>query len=305
MVRLGKPDKQSEVEQWLLDFEEDLENQELAPKTVYNYKQRLVPFRRWCRREGITEMDEITPRLLRAFFTHRKRIDECADTTRQLEQVTLNKWLKWVMEEDEELFAKNPMDRVPKVRPKKKLTPFTDLAGVNSLLGTCSGTRFTDIRDRAIIKLFRDTGMRARELTEARLDDIDLAEKIYHIQHGKGDKYRVVPFSSDTADSIKEYLEARSEQTHANLPWAWITYIGKLEYHACYMMFMRRCARAGIPPVNPHELRHLLADTWKRNGGSDDSLMTLMGWDTRIMLELYAAARKEERALEEARRMFK
>ncbi len=67
------------------------------------------------------------------------------------------------------------------------------------------------IRDHAMIRLFLDSGIRAGELINVNLTDIDLENKTIHIRHGKGDKSRFVPFTEDTKKAIIEYIQVRKQ----------------------------------------------------------------------------------------------
>jgi integrase len=57
-------------------------------------------------------------------------------------------------------------------------------------------------------------------------------------------------------------------------------------------------------PLHPHLLRHYRADRWMTNGLPLDSMLELGGWaDTRTALK-YGRARRADRAIEAARRLF-
>ena len=51
-------------------------------------------------------------------------------------------------------------------------------------------------RDRLILKVFFDSGMRISELRFLKIDDIDFLDKKILVKKGKGDKARIIPVSS-------------------------------------------------------------------------------------------------------------
>jgi integrase len=70
-----------------------------------------------------------------------------------------------------------------------------------------------------------------------------------------------------------------------------------------FVLLERLGQRAGIENVHAHRFRHAAADDWLRRGGSEDGLMSQMGWRSRSMIQRYAAANRQDRAREEHRKL--
>jgi integrase len=68
-------------------------------------------------------------------------------------------------------------------------------------------------------------------------------------------------------------------------------------------MIERRCERAGIGRIHPHQLRHTAAHVWMANGGGETDAMRLFGWKSRSMLSRYGASAADERARDAHRRL--
>ena len=64
------------------------------------------------------------------------------------------------------------------------------------------------VRDQCIIELALGTGLRVSEISQLKLEDIDLKRggNSLIVLHGKGDKQRIVKFSSKLKTVILEYL---------------------------------------------------------------------------------------------------
>jgi site-specific recombinase XerD len=62
------------------------------------------------------------------------------------------------------------------------------------------------LRDRAILEVFYATGIRASELAELRLADIDTEERLLRVVLGKGKKDRNVPLTRAAAEAVEAYL---------------------------------------------------------------------------------------------------
>lgn len=61
-------------------------------------------------------------------------------------------------------------------------------------------------RDRAILETFFASGVRRTELSFLELDDVDFTERLLRINHGKGDKERIVPISKRACEWLAFYV---------------------------------------------------------------------------------------------------
>ena len=85
-------------------------------------------------------------------------------------------FFNWLVKEG--FLDKSPMEQIkpPKI-PKELIKPFTKQQ-IEDMLLLCSGDSFLDLRNRAIILLFLDTGLRLHELANIQLKDIELLKEI-------------------------------------------------------------------------------------------------------------------------------
>jgi site-specific recombinase XerC len=73
-----------------------------------------------------------------------------------------------------------------------------------------------NIRDRAIISLLADSGIRLNELLNIKLDHIDFNTQTIIIW-GKGAKQRKAPFTSRTLKFLQEYLSNHTNNGYPNI----------------------------------------------------------------------------------------
>ena len=86
----------------------------------------------------------------------------------------LQQFFKWYSAEDPDWPLPNPMTGLKPPKIDEKLVPvFTD-GELEALQATCKGSGFAQRRDRAILTLVRDTGMRLSELAGLDLPDVSL-----------------------------------------------------------------------------------------------------------------------------------
>ena len=142
-------------------------------------------------------------------------------------------------------------------------------------------------RDRAIISLFADTGMRLTELANVRADMIDWATNTIRIV-GKGRKERMVKFSASTASLIRKHLAQFSPNGN----------IWGITANGIQLMLQRLYRDTGIK-ANPHSFRRAFAIELRKRGIDSLTIQCLGGWESLDMVERYSKAAKQEIALAE------
>lgn len=147
-------------------------------------------------------------------------------------------------------------------------------------------------RDRAILLLFLDTGLRCSELLRLRDQDINRRERIIRI-HGKGGKYRLVAPGQTAWAALTTYLDSRADNVWQE---------GIATTSGLRSWLRRLAVRAGLERANLHRFRHGFACAFLENGGDSGSLQELLGHETPQMTEHYAAAVRRKVALDQQRR---
>jgi site-specific recombinase XerD len=139
-------------------------------------------------------------------------------------------------------------------------------------------------RNRAVILLLLDCGLRISELCSLRIRDYR-SGRIY-IELGKGGKGRSCPVSPLTVQAIDEYLQGR-ESWSPDAP-LFITNRGKpMDRHNFRNVLWRLGRRLEITKVHPHRFRHTFAITFLRNGGNIYTLQRILGHSTLEMVQRY------------------
>ena len=207
----------------------------------------------------------------------------------------------WTWATAEGLAPANIMRQVEAPRPEKPvIVPFTR-DDVRALLGACArsrefgrrGKRVSDRsratagRDKALIYLLVDTGMRASELCELRIVDVDLRNRRARVR-GKGNKERLLPFSVDTSRVLWRYIAQERGAATMGEP-VFVTHDGSALNRLALLTLLKRLGeRAGVPDCHPHRFRHTFAIEYLRNGGNVLALQEMLGHTTLEMVRTYA-----------------
>ena len=164
--------------------------------------------------------------------------------------------------------------------PHKLVEPLDDVA-LRRMLDAAS------VRDRAIVLLMLDTGLRLSELAGLRPSDLrpDGSLKVM----GKGARERIVPVGGVARQALARSLRQASV-TDADAAIFRARGGGALGARGVQQVFKRLKTRAGIPGrCSPHTLRHTFARAYLLNGGDAFSLQRMLGHSTLDMVKRYVA----------------
>jgi integrase/recombinase XerD len=150
--------------------------------------------------------------------------------------------------------------------------------------------RPTAERDRLIILFLFDTGLRASELCNIKLSDLNMSDRSVKVV-GKGNKERRVYFGSRTSKAVWHFVTPRIKDGQLdNAPLFQVTGLdgdGPFTRDVLGRLLSRIGDRAGVPNVYPHRFRHTFAINYLRNGGDLFTLQDLLGHTDLTMVRRY------------------
>jgi len=271
-----------------------------SPKTVRTYVEAVQWFAAAYLRTstGHSGWPDVWAEDVKAWLVY--LLDHYSDSYANNQYRALQQFFKWYSE-DEEL--PNPMVRMKPPKVGEKVVPVFTTEELSALSKTCRGKTFIDRRDKAIIELFRATGIRLSEMAgivytpdQPARNDIDLDNRELRV-HGKGRKERVVKFNYDAARAIDRYLRLRCTHAYSHSPRLWLGINNRqpMTANGIYQMIARRGLACGVV-VHPHKFRHHFSHTWLDKGGNEGDLMELNGWSSPQMLRRYGASARNARA---------
>jgi site-specific recombinase XerD len=158
-----------------------------------------------------------------------------------------------------------------------------------------NNAKFLGSRNRAIILILLDSGLRVSELASIKLEDVDTERGLIKVL-GKGSKERVVRIGSTAQKALWKYLMFRHKTTSQAL---WLTEEGTpLSKCTVQIMVKRLKERAGVTVKgNCHKFRHTFALSFLRKDRNPFNLQYLLGHSDLRMTRHYVSTLGAEDAL--------
>lgn len=249
--------------QWFLARRECAECglDELRGFFLYLQRGHLEPGGRWG---NPTETQPLRPLSLRTYYAY------------------LRAFFNWCAAEGR--LPASPMERVPAPKdPGDEVQPFAD-EEVARLLRAAGQTRQGE-RDRAIVLVLLDTGLRAQELCDLQYRDLDLDARSLKVRAGKGNKSRTVYLGRRATKALFDYVQADGRERGDPLFFAQSR--EGLTYAGLRQLFRRLGLAATVKDCHAHRMRHSFAISFLRAGGQQLALMRLLGHTTLTMTNRY------------------
>jgi len=186
---------------------------------------------------------------------------------------------------------KDPMLKVITPKVGKRLPVFVEEAPLQRLLEDVSfGNDFIGLRDRLIMDLFYQTGIRRSELIQLQISDIDFEGQAIKVL-GKGNKERLIPINRDIRLQIENYLALR-KTTFPNileLGQLFLTKKGKPLYPKLVYNLVKKYLSIVTTQEarSPHILRHSFATHLSNNGADLNAIKELLGHSSLAATQVY------------------
>ena len=265
-----------------------------SPRTIVGYKLVLNKFSLYCEQNNFPQIQKLTHVHVKNYLWYlgsETHIWSTSNPTSQklLSQTTINGYFRalrtffnWL--EREELIIENPFKRLKAPKIDTKIVQALTTPEIQKLFKACSGKSALDNRNKAILSMFLDTGLRISELTNLNIDDVNKDDGSILVKHGKGGKQRIVRIGSTAQKSLWRYMTLYRKGKSNRL---FLNRCGEpLELNGMKILF-RRLGEIANVKFHPHQLRHTFAISFLRAGGDVFSLQYFLGHSTLQMTQRY------------------
>ena len=291
------------MEDAIVEFGFDCKVRKLSEKTVANYQKQLRYIQKYLNSEfEIDDVEDIRPYHLKQFLA---MMDDKHRKPRYINDLlkVAKTFLNYCKREG---YVKSSAAATVKnmKQPKTKILTFSE-DEIRRLLNHFSGRDYLSIRNRTILAMFFDTGIRLTELIMLRPEQI---HDDYILIHGKGNKERLVPVSPYLAKALLQYRMARESYFESRLPegYLFVSNRGKrLTQEAIAKWFKKAAQDVRVNcdiRVSPHTCRHTFAHLELKNGIDLYTLSRLMGHESVAITQRYLEGIKDDEMLRKAQK---
>lgn len=229
----------------------------LSENTKYTYKISLNKYKEYLDKKKIYDINDIKREDIMKFLESLKKENLKPQTSAHYLTVIKN-YHKFLIQNE---YIKDDVSKnIERPKLTKKLPNVLSVEETYKLLDIKGYSPF-DIRNKCMLELLYGTGLRISELLSLTLNDIDTVNATVRCV-GKGDKERIVPINDYIIESLKDYLNVRSEllknKTTKEL---FLNKNGdKLTRKGFFKILKKLLLEKGLNPnVSPHTLRHSFA----------------------------------------------
>lgn len=247
-----------------------------AEHTLRAYRSDLNQFHAFCLKNGQEGMD-LHFKVIRSWVV--SLMDEgYAARSVHRKLTTLRSFCTYLIRKGE--LESNPLDKVLKPKASKRVPSFVEEVQMDRLLDEYDfGDDFSGIRNRLMLDLLYQTGIRRTELIRLTTGSADLDEKSLKVT-GKRNKERIVPLGDDLVSRIREYLQLRAVlPPSAGEEAMFLTLKGKPLYDKLVYRVVHQYLAlvTTLEKRSPHVLRHTFATHMLNHGADLNAIKELLG----------------------------
>lgn len=217
-----------------------------------------------------------------------------AETSVNRKLSTLRAFYKYLLKKG--VITVDPMLVVKGPKRKKPLPAFVKESDMDRLLdGGSFDDSFSGVRDKLVMSVFYETGMRLSELISLNDSDVDLHKSVFKVT-GKRNKQRYIPFGEQLKAEIETYLGVRSRDVKNHCEAFFVRENGQM----LYPMMVYRLVKQNLSKVvtlkkrSPHVLRHSFATAMLNNEAELEAVKEILGHESITTTEIYTHTTFEE-----------
>ncbi len=273
----------------IISFIQNEKAKGLSGNTIDAYQRDLVQLEKFLRKYFVDEkiiISEIEIIFLRDFL---RELSEFHRTNRTLARkvATFREFFQYCQRKG--LSKNNPAQELQTPKFENKLPKYFSEKEMEELLNIPVLTSKFGIRDKAILEFIYSSGLRISEISNCKLDWLDLKNRCARII-GKGAKTRLVPIGHLARIALRNYLKIREQ------------FVSKFSGDFCFLsksgrplkpvILRERLMRylllvAGDKGYSPHSIRHSFATHLLANGADLRAVQEMLGHENLSTTEIY------------------
>ena len=263
----------------------------LSALTVRTYQDALLEFHKYLGNNAIDTFDDIDSKAVREWQATQIEAG-IAPRTVMKKISALKSWHRFLRKKGiakGDIFAK-----VSTLKIDKKLPVFYKESEVSKLYNSETfPDTFEGERDKLLLRMLYETGMRRAEIAGLTESSIDLSARTIKVL-GKRNKQRIIPIENELAQNIKRYLALKNKE-YPDIEHFYITKKGTplTTSHIYNIVKKYMSVLSNADRISPHVFRHTFATEMLNEGANIDAVKELLGHSSLAATEIYTHVTRE------------
>ena len=282
------------LKQLLKEYEYELKaSSHLGRQSKVAYLSDLKQYLAYLTQKGINDPKAIDKSIVKQYLmVLRKHHIAASSVSRKLS--ALKGFHQFLL--DDKLVDDNIILKIHRPKTQKKLPETLRIEEIETILKAATGDTPLQQRNLAMLELLYGSGLRITELLSLKTADLHINQGLINVT-GKGEKERIVPIGSISAQALKSYLEngwlkLKKQPTS----FVFLNKHGNPLSRVGFFKILKNLAlEAGIEKnVSPHTLRHSFASHLLERGVDLRYVQELLGHQSIATTELYTHIHKQQ-----------
>ena len=289
------------LEDVLKEFIFDCTLRKMTDRTIEEYNGNNVRLQQYIKTQfQITELEQVNHSVVKAYIQYLIDLGRRETYINSIIK-SLRAFFKYCVRE--EYIAKSPMEKVSFQRePTVLINTFTDMEAYK-MVESCKTNTFMEMRNKLILIVLLDSGIRCHELINIKLSDISTnCIKIF----GKGKKEWFVPLTPTIHKYLLKYMRIREtyllDKYQLDKEYLFLSFAcKKLTLETVERVVKLAAQKADVRPEirsSPHTCRHYYAQAQLRNGCDVYTLSRLLGHENISITKRYLQSITDSQILE-------
>lgn len=262
-------------------------NQEIVGRTPKYIEMCIWRLKRWQEymesEYEIQDVEGVESIHIKKYIQYRQQLGAEKPITLNNNIATLRVFFNYLVEEEYMEEKNNPLRKIKSLKEEKRIILTFNDEEVQRIINDVKEVTYSNIRDKLILIMLFDTGIRVSELCNIKESDVSLRHILIR---GKGSKERLVYISKTMRKYMRRFEEAKklrfkNKESHEVEDFYFLDQCAQqLHRSRINKILKEHCNNVGIRDgvrCSPHDCRHYFAQKQLRNGIDVYSLSRLLG----------------------------
>ena len=263
-----------------LDFSENIKG--LSKNTTSSYRRDLNKFSKFLKASGVNDFESLTEEMCSAWIADLFQNNVSARSI-QRHVSSAKGFFNYLKKSG--VVRNSPFELINSPKSPSHLPNILSPEEVSQLLNF-KPKNVQEKRDLAIIELIYSSGLRVSETVNTNLGDFEDNKNFLRVL-GKGSKTRLVPVGRYAKNAIEDWIIERNKLATKDGSLFVNLRCNRITTRSVQQRLKNIAIMQGLPPVNPHMLRHSFATHLLESSGDLRSIQELLGHSSLSTTQIY------------------